>query len=101
MNKAGRIAPTATRLEGLLAATTFLEDGHEREEILSAIRDAMAFLLTAQVPDGHFAGAFPRAIRSLPTGASVDVRRATEIRIDYAQHALSSIMQYRDQMLDD
>ena len=100
MNKEGRIAPTATRLEGLLAAATFLQDGPEREEILSAIRDAMAFLLTAQVRDGEFAGAFPRAVGSLPTGNRVDIRRATEVRIDYVQHALSAIMQYTDVMLD-
>jgi len=95
----GRVTPTATRLEGLLAARSFLPPGTAiAARIDGAIDSGMAFLLRAQITEGNLAGGFPRAIAPLPPDAEkADSfnRRATEVRIDYVQHALSALIQYR------
>jgi hypothetical protein len=96
----GRTTPAATRLEGLLAALTFLpEDDPNYERIENAIHRGMAFLLRAQVSRGEFAGAFPRSVARIHPqidGAEEFNQRATEIRVDYVQHALCAMVQYRD-----
>jgi len=88
----GRTCPTATRLEGLLAALEFLppEQAALRARMEGAVHAGIAFLVRAQVRDGPRAGAVPRAAE--PSGP--DDRRATEVRIDYVQHALSAMIQY-------
>ncbi len=88
----GRTCPTATRLEGLQAALTFLpEDYIElRRRIVPVIDEAMAFLVRAQVPSGPHAGGIPRSV--LPVTGEEE--RCGEIRIDYVQHALSAMLQY-------
>lgn len=95
----GRTTPTSIRLEGLLASLAFLPDDDPlRAKVLSAVRSGVAFLLRAQVKEGRFAGAFPRAIarRDLGTQDAEDFnRRATEVRIDYVQHALCTLIDYR------
>jgi len=97
----GYTCPTATRLEGLLAALTFLpaEQTELRKRIEYAVRLGIRFLLAAQVPSGKFAGAFPRGTHLLPPGHPAYSRaandRVTEIRIDYVQHALSALMRYK------
>jgi hypothetical protein len=95
----GRVTPAATRLEGLLAARTFLPRNTDlTRRIDEAVDLGMAFLLRAQISDGPFAGGFPRAIAALDTddpAAESFNRRATEIRIDYVQHALGALIQYR------
>ncbi|MBN2133264.1 MAG: hypothetical protein JW741_27440, partial [Sedimentisphaerales bacterium] len=62
-------------------------------------RLGIRFLLAAQVPSGKFAGAFPRGTHLLPPGHPAYSRaandRVTEIRIDYVQHALSALIQYK------
>jgi hypothetical protein len=96
----GRTCPTATRLEGLQAALTFLPPNtHDlRTRISSAVADGIQFLLRSQVTSGRYAGGFPRGVRPMPN----DLRKADyafnlrvkEIRIDYVQHALSAMMQF-------
>ena len=86
----GRTTPTATRLEGLLAARRFLTrevDAARREAIDEALADGIAFLMRTQRPDG----AMPRraAWRADDAGP-----RAGEVRIDYVQHALSAYLGY-------
>ncbi|MEE9128539.1 MAG: hypothetical protein V3T84_00855 [Phycisphaerales bacterium] len=97
----GRTTPTATRLEGLLAALTFLSQQQQqdlRERITSSVHEAMSFLVRSQVRQGEFAGAIPRAYRQWPAddprSARSFNRRATEVRIDYVQHAMSAMIQY-------
>ncbi|MDY7011039.1 MAG: hypothetical protein SVV80_09850 [Planctomycetota bacterium] len=96
----GSTCPTAIRLEGLLAAMTFLPDEDKllRERINKAVDSGMSFLLRAQIRSGKYAGGIPRAIRTLPKdhpGFSESFnRRSTEIRIDYVQHALSAMIQF-------
>jgi hypothetical protein len=94
----GRTAPTATCLEGLLAALSILprEYATLRERIKHAVHAGMAFLLRAQIRSGPQAGGMPRAVRSMAPGqdSQRDYRRAGEIRIDYVQHALSALLQY-------
>lgn len=95
----GRTCPTATRLEGLLAARNALPPDHELiQKIDDATERGIAFLLRAQIKDGPHKGGFTRATALLPEhvpGASSFNRRATEIRVDYVQHALCAMIQYR------
>ncbi len=100
----GRITPTAIRLEGLQAALSFLPANHEiRRRIDSALPRGLSFLLRAQIKKGKFSGALPRAVekidRAIP-GVDKFNRRATEVRIDYVQHALSAMIQYLNLMND-
>jgi len=78
----GRTAPAATRLEALLAALDFLpkNSGDLRDAICSAVGRTAKFLLRAQIVSGPYAGDMP--------GAVAGTQRASEIRIDYVQHAL-------------
>ena len=99
-NALGRVTPTATRLEGLLAARTFLPNGSDLgERIDDAVARGIDFLLRAQITQGELAGGFPWSVGRLDSDDS-DARRfnrrATEVRIDYVQHALSALIQYRD-----
>ena len=94
----GRTTPTATRLEGLQAAVSFLPTNHEiGKRIDSAVSRGISFLLRAQISEGEFIGAFPRAVdkieQDIPKADQFN-RRATEVRIDYVQHALSAMIQY-------
>ena len=95
----GRTTPTATRLEGLLAAEFLFRDDpayHRKLEV--AISWGVRFMLKAQLKSERYKGAFTRAIgrvsSSHPKARSFN-RRATEVRIDYVQHALSAFIQYR------
>jgi hypothetical protein len=96
----GMTCPTATRLEGLLAALSFLPDGQadQRRRISAACEAGIAFLLRAQVPDGIYAGAVPRVLQSMSekkTGFDNTInRRAAEVRIDYVQHTLCAMLQF-------
>lgn len=91
---------TATRLEGLLAALTFLpgEYAELRTQIKSAADKGIAFLVRSQVKNGPYAGAIPRAIRPMsenhPHYNENFNRRVSEVRIDYVQHAMCAMMQY-------
>ena len=97
----GRTTPTATRLEGLLAALTFLPPKNEdlRHRITENVKKGIFFLLSAQVANGEHAGAIPRAVHPLPHNHPGFTRsfnrRVTEVRIDYVQHALSAMIQYQ------
>jgi hypothetical protein len=99
----GRTTPTSIRLEGLLAAHRFLPVEHE--DLRSAIRvtaaQGIGFLIRSQKTSGKYAGAIPRAIQRLPENhPKFDIsfnERATEVRIDYVQHALSAMLDYREQ----
>lgn len=94
----GRTTPTATRLEGLLASLNFLPKNHELiDKINDSIPQGIFFLNRAQVNNGDFIGATPRAIlekdQSLENAHSFN-KRVTEVRIDYIQHSLSAMIQY-------
>ena len=81
-----------------MAASSFLPQDHEiRKRIDSAVHCGVAFLLNAQIKEWPFAGAFPRAVGRLNPNtpeAKEFNNRATEVRIDYVQHALSAMIQY-------
>ena len=100
-DRKGRVTPCATRLEGLLAVLAFLPP--EQEDLKKSVRLAsdqgIDFLLKAQVREGEHKGGFPRSIFGSPaykdlTSYPSDPRN-TEIRVDYVQHALSAMLQYR------
>lgn len=97
-SKDGRTTPTATRLEGLLSALSFLSPDHEiRQDIEWAVARGISFLLNAQIKEGKFSGAFPRAVGKVNANMPNVERfnhRATEVRIDYIQHSMSAFMQY-------
>ena len=94
----GRTTPTATRLEGLQAALTFIPKDHEiRPRLEKRVDAGIAFLLQSQIGSGLYKGAFPRAVMPLEGyGQRIESfnERATEVRIDYVQHALSAMIQY-------
>ncbi len=85
----GRTAPTATRLEGLLAAMEFLPNGPLRRRIKPAVTLGVNFLLRAQVVTQPYIGGMPRSVLESEPGA-------TEIRIDYVQHALCAWLRYQE-----
>lgn len=97
----GRTTPTATRIEGLLAALSFLPPEQEQlhRRINEHVSQGMHFLMNTQVLAGRFSGAIPRAAHPLPEshpGVSQSLnRRVTEVRIDYVQHTLSAMIQYQ------
>lgn len=90
----GKTTPSATHLEGLLAALEYLPDDatERRGRIEAAIDHGIAFLLAAQITAGPYAGGMPGAVSSAP--------HAAEIRIDYVQHALSAWLRYRTMFPD-
>jgi len=95
----GRVTPTATRLEGLQACLAILPTDHPaKARIEAAVHRGMLFLFRAQIKDGPYAGAFPGTVirrpRYAPNAARFN-RLATEVRIDYVQHALSAMIQYQ------
>ena len=98
--KDGRTTPTAIRLEGLMAALSFLPADYSnlRKHLVVAINEGMQFLLRSQIRSGKYAGGIPRAIHALPEDhpqlTKSFNRRATEVRIDYVQHALSAMLEY-------
>lgn len=96
----GRTTPTAIRLEGMLAALSFLPADYSRlrQTIIVGIDEGLQFLLRSQIRSGEHAGGIPRAIDELPEDhpqyePSFN-RRAGEVRIDYVQHALSAMLHY-------
>ncbi len=101
----GLTSPTATRLEGLLTALTFLpsQSADLRERITTAVHLGVGFLLSSQIKAGPYPGGITRAIRRLPIShpkfSSSFNRRATEIRIDYVQHAISALLHYQQMFL--
>ena len=96
----GRTTPTATRLEGLLAALTFWPQDNDalRRRIKDHVKKGMSFLLSSQITQGQYAGAIPRGVHPLPEAhprfTQSFNRRVSEVRIDYVQHALSAMIQY-------
>lgn len=100
MSADGRTCPTATNLEGLLAAMEFLPAAERplAERIVPAVGAGMSFLLRCQVQAGRYAGGIPRAIHPLsrehPKFKESFNKRATEVRIDYVQHALSAMIAF-------
>jgi hypothetical protein len=95
----GRTTPTSTRLEGLLAALSYLPQDHVlRKPLLSSMERGITFLLRAQISEGEFAGAFPRSVSKKPVSNPKAIRfnsRVSEVRIDYVQHAMSALIQYQ------
>ena len=84
----GRIAPAATRLEGLLSALAFLPEGELRDRTLTSVARGISFLLRAQLISGPQIGGMPGAIvRGAPDSHN--------IRIDYVQHALCAWLRYQ------
>ncbi len=93
-----RTCPTATRLEGLIAALEFLPDEQAelRKEIRLAVDEGIGFLKRSQIDSGPHRGGVPReALARKPDGTFWFVDdRSGEIRIDYVQHAVSAMIQY-------
>ncbi|MDD3449773.1 MAG: hypothetical protein PHF72_12175, partial [Gammaproteobacteria bacterium] len=99
----GATTSTATTLEGLLAAMEFLPESESglRKGIMDFAAKGIDFLLRAQIRSGPFDGGMPLAIRPLPDDGEGGANRAfnryaTEIRIDYVQHALGAMLAYAD-----
>jgi hypothetical protein len=89
----GSPTQTSTRLEGLLAALSFIRNPQLSARAKSAVEKATAFLLRTQIQDGPLEGAFPETIVEDPAR-----RRPLIVRIDYIQHALAALILYRDSL---
>ena len=93
-----RTCPTATRLEGLTAALTFLPEEQValRQQIRTAVDRGIAFLEYSQIRRGPYRGGMPRESLTLKPDGSFHFanERSGEIRIDYIQHAVSAMIQY-------
>ena len=94
----GRTCPTATDLEGLLAALTFLpaEATALRTELAGAVVRGIAFLNRSQIRAGRLRGGVPRRVREFRDDVE-DARERTlpgTVRIDYVQHAASAMLAY-------
>lgn len=91
--RTGRTAPTATRLEGLLAAGSFLSAGpvdlHHR--LQRACENGVRFLLSTQIREGPLAGGFPAATVN---ESGTHEASTGELRIDYTQHAMGAFIGY-------
>ena len=95
----GQTCPTATRVEGMLAALEVIppEQHPLRDLIILACRRATEFLVRAQIRDGELLGGMPRGTFILPEISQefvVSNARIDEVRIDYVQHALSAMIMY-------
>ncbi|HLA85230.1 MAG TPA: hypothetical protein VJL29_10580 [Thermoguttaceae bacterium] len=94
----GRTCPTATRVEGLAAALTFLPDEEAalREEIRRAVGPAVEFLRRSQIRQGPCRGGIPGVVaRDKPwAGLLEKPGETTEIRVDYVQHALGGMIEW-------
>ncbi len=91
-SKDGRIAPTATRLEGLLATLNFLPSGSIREQAEESVKRGIKFLLNNQITEGPNIGGFSRFSQH----CRFEDKMINEIRIDYVQHALGALLSYRE-----
>jgi hypothetical protein len=89
----GRTAPTATRLEGLLAALEFLPNGSLRTQVKDTVDHGIAFLLRTQIQEGLYAGGMPGTYISGAPGAS-------SIRIDFVQHAMCAWLRYKQLLMN-
>jgi hypothetical protein len=87
-------------LEGLLAVLDIIPDEKIsiKKQIVITAPESIRFLMKSQIQSGEYAGAIPRALRPLPEShprfTKTFNQRATEVRIDYVQHALSAMLQY-------
>jgi hypothetical protein len=97
----GRTTPTATRLEGLLAALEFLprEDAALRAKIEAGVKLGVSFLLRAQIVSGPFAGGLPGIAPGRTSVAIKEAAQESEVRIDYVQHALCAWLRYENMFL--
>jgi hypothetical protein len=84
----GRTAPTATRLEELLAALEFLPRGELQTTVEASTARGTAFLLRMQVAIGPYSGGMPGAFATRALDSSA-------IRIDYVQHTLCALLRYQ------
>ena len=85
----------ACTLEGLQAALAVLPPDHlMRPRMKTVIEEGVAFLTDAQVTDGPHRGTIPRMAGGSGGPLTGAGPRATEIRIDYTQHALSALVRY-------
>jgi hypothetical protein len=96
----GRTTPTATHLEGLLAAATYLPanlmTGDQADQIMTSIDSGIQFLLDSQQTSGPYEGAIPMAnLNALAKLQKEPIKNASVVRIDYVQHALSAFLRYR------
>ena len=92
----GRTTPTATRLEGMLAALEFLPRDSLRSRVEAAVGPGIVFLLRAQITSGPYAGGVPGTVLKPESVVFKANRQASEVRIDYVQHALSAWIGYEE-----
>jgi hypothetical protein len=94
----GNACATATQMEALIAAWDVLAPRKPRLglELRQHIELGLAYLLKCQVRSGSAVGGIVRSPLRLPVGGDESARKfnqaASEIRIDYVQHAASAFL---------
>jgi hypothetical protein len=96
----GMTTPTATRMEGLIAALGFLPaDDVMRAQIRACVDAGVGFLINSQVRSGPYLGAIPQAVTRKPNDGStknfVFNVYAGQVRIDFVQHAMDAFVKYQ------
>lgn len=103
-----RTCPTATRLEGLLAALSFIRETEifvgEREHVAEPLRERMlhdvkagiAFLLGSQETDDAY-----NMQGGVPEKYPPSKQNDREVRVDYVQHSMSAVIAYENLVLNE
>ncbi len=88
----GSSTSSATRLEGLAALCTLLPPDHpDQKRLHSSIHEGLRYVLAAQVKAGAAKGGFTGTLPGWHVSSELR-QAASEIRIDYVQHALSALL---------
>ncbi|PKL79267.1 MAG: hypothetical protein CVV25_08470 [Ignavibacteriae bacterium HGW-Ignavibacteriae-4] len=94
----GKTCYTASTIEGLISALQMLPESELKDEVNKMIFEGVLFLINAQVPEGVFVGAIPNTIKPWEIVYKNEMELAGEIRIDYTQHFLNGLMNYKNMM---
>lgn len=101
----GRTCPTATQMEGLIAAIGCLSarPSEVRRQIEEHVEAGLGYLARCMISHGPALGGMPRAPFRLPLVCPEAIgqfnQRATEIRIDYVQHAVCAFLAWRQRTM--
>jgi hypothetical protein len=88
-------------MEGLIAALGFLPaDDAMRAQIRACVDAGVGFLINSQIKSGTYVGAIPQAVTQKPNDGStknfVFNVYASQVRIDFVQHATDAFVKYQD-----
>jgi hypothetical protein len=94
----GRTCYSASTIEGLSAALDYIPDNESelKNNITIMIKEGISFLINAQIKNGEFAGAITKTYKPWENIYTDEMEKAGEIRIDYVQHTLCALVNFRE-----